>query len=179
MKVQLKCSKERPVKRHAKAPAGISMRFRPCPTGEAVNWKVMVSPPPLIMSPSAGIPLTLKSLGWTVAGSTGALMLTTKSVNWVNTVLLQAGWEPTTEQGGSIGVGLAVAVAVAVAIAVAVEVAVAVAIAVEVAVAVGVGVRVAVGVTVAVAVAVAVVVAVAVAVAVGVGVGLPVGSIKA
>jgi len=173
VKVQLKCSKERPVKRHAKAPAGISMRFRPCPTGEAVNWKVMLSPPPLIMSPSAGIPLTLKSLGWTVAGSTGALMLTTKSVNWVNTVLLQAGWEPTTEQGGSIGVGLAVAVAVAVAIAVAVEVAVAVAVAVEVAVAVGVGVRVAVGVTVAVALVVAV------AVAVGVGVGLPVGSIKA
>ena len=167
MKVQLKCSKERPVKRHAKAPAGISMRFRPCPTGEAVNWKVMVSPPPLIMSPSAGIPLTLKSLGWTVAGSTGALMLTTKSVNWANTVLLQAGWEPTTEQGGSIGVGLAVAVAVAVAIAVAVEVAVAVAVAVAAAVAVtvGVGVRVAVGV--------------AVAGAVGVGVGLPVGSIKA
>ena len=173
MKVQLKCSKERPVKRHAKAPAGISMRFRPCPTGEAVNWKVMVSPPPLIMSPSAGIPLTLKSLGWTVAGSTGALMLTTKSVNWVNTVLLQAGWEPTTEQGGSIGVGLAVAVAVAVAIAVAVEVAVAVAVAVEVAVAVGVGVRVAVGVTVAVALAVAV------AVAVGVGVGVVLESLKA
>ena len=173
MKVQLKCSKERPVKRHAKAPAGISMRFRPCPTGEAVNWKVMVSPPPLIMSPSAGIPLTLKSLGWTVAGSTGALMLTTKSVNWVNTVLLQAGWEPTTEQGGSIGVGLAVAVAVAVAIAVAVEVAVAVAVAVEVAVAVGVGVRVAVGVAVAVAVALAV------AVAVGVGVGVVLESLKA
>ena len=171
MKVQLKCSKERPVKRHAKAPAGISMRFRPCPTGEAVNWKVMVSPPPLIMSPSAGIPLTLKSLGWTVAGSTGALMLTTKSVNWVNTVLLQAGWEPTTEQGGSIGVELAVAVAVAVAIAVAVEVAVAVAVAVEVAVAVGVGVRVAVGVTVAVALAVAV--------AVGVGVGVVLESLKA
>jgi len=169
VKVQLKCSKERPVKRHAKAPAGISMRFRPCPTGEAVNWKVMVSPPPLIMSPSAGIPLTLKSLGWTVAGSTGALMLTTKSVNWVNTVLSQAGWEPTTEQGGSIGVGLAVAVAVAVAIGVAVEVAVAVAVAV--AVTVGVGVRVAVGVALAVGVAVAV--------AVGVGVGLPVGSIKA
>ena len=171
MKVQLKCSKERPVKRHAKAPAGISMRFRPCPTGEAVNWKVMVSPPPLIMSPSAGIPLTLKSLGWTVAGSTGALMLTTKSVNWVNTVLLQAGWEPTTEQGGSIGVGLAVAVAVAVAIGVAVEVAVAVAVAVEVAVAVGVGVRVAVGVTVAVALAVAV--------AVAVGVGVVLESLKA
>ncbi len=136
MKVQLKCSKERPVKRHAKAPAGISMRFRPCPTGEAVNWKVMVSPPPLIMSPSAGIPLTLKSLGWTVAGSTGALMLTTKSVNWVNTVLSQAGWEPTTEQGGSLGVGDGVGLEGAVAVAVAV------AVGVNVAVAVGVGVGV-------------------------------------
>ena len=160
MKVQLKPSKERPVKRHTKAPAGIFMRFGPCTTGEALKWKVMVPPPPLIMSLSAGIPLTVKSLGWTLAGSTGALMPTTKSVSWVKTVLSQAGWEPTTEQGGSIGVGLAVAVAVAVAIAVAV----AVAVAVEVAVAVGVGVRVAVGVTVAVAVAVAV--------AVGVGVVL-------
>ena len=177
MKMQLKCSKERPVKRHTKAPAGIFMRFGPCTTGEALKWKVMVPPPPLIMSLSAGIPLTVKSLGWTVAGSTGALMPTTKSVSWVKTVLSQAGWEPTTEQGGSIGVGLAVAVAVAVAIGVAVEVAVAVAVAVEVAVAVGVGVRVAVGVGVRVAVGVAV--AVAVAVAVGVGVGPPVGSIKA
>src|SRR5881397_1358749 len=147
------------------------MRFRPCTTGEALKWKVMVPPPPLIMSLSAGIPLTVKSLGWTLAGSTGALMPTTKSVSWVETVLSQAGWEPTTEQGGSIGVGLAVAVAVAVAIAVAV----AVAVAVEVAVAVGVGVRVAVGVTVAVAVALAV----AVAVAVGVGVGVVLESLKA
>ena len=81
MKLQLKCSKGRPVKRQAKAPAGISMRFRPCPTGEALKWKVMVSPPPLITSLSAGIPLTLKSLGWTVVGSTGAKMLTTKSVS--------------------------------------------------------------------------------------------------
>ena len=140
MKVQLKCSKERPVKRHAKAPAGISMRFRPCPTGEAVNWKVMVSPPPLIMSPSAGIPLTVKSLGWTVAGSTGALMLTTKSVNWVNTVLSQAGWEPTTEQGGSLGVGDGVGLEGAVAVAVAVGVGAGVAVGVEVGVNVADGV---------------------------------------
>src|SRR5438034_4758253 len=149
------------------------MRFGPCTTGEALKWKVMVPPPPLIMSLSAGIPLTVKSLGWTLAGSTGALMPTTKSVSWVKTVLSQAGWEPTTEQGGSIGVGLAVAVAVAVAIAVAVGVAVAVAVAVEVAVAVGVGVRVAVGVALAVGVAVAV------AVAVGVGVGVVLESLKA
>ena len=163
------------MKRHTKAPAAIFMRFGPCTTGEALKWKVMVPPPPLIMSLSAGIPLTLKSLGWTLAGSTGALMPTTKSVNWVNTVLSQAGWEPTTEQGGSMavgdGVGLGGTVAVTVAVAVAVEVGVAVAVAV--AVAVGVGVRVAVGVAVAVAVAVAV------GLAVAVGVGDPPGTRKA
>jgi len=144
VKVQLKCSKERPVKRHTKAPAGIFMRFGPCTTGEALKWKVMVPPPPLIMSLSAGIPLTVKSLGWTLAGSTGALMPTTKSVSWVKTVLSQAGWEPTTEQGGSMAVGDGVGLegAVAVAVAVAVGVAVAVAVGVNIAVAVGVGVGV-------------------------------------
>jgi hypothetical protein len=136
------------VKRQAKAPPGISMRFRPGTTGEALKWKVMVPPPPLMVSPSAGIPLTLKSPGWTVVGSTGALMLTTKSVSWVKTVLSQAGWEPTTEQGGSLGVGVgvglegAVAVEVAVAVGVAVAVAATVGVAVAVAVAVGVGVGV-------------------------------------
>jgi hypothetical protein len=164
------------------------MRFSPGTTGEALNWKVMVMPPPLTVSLSAEVPLTLKSPGWTVVGSTGALMLTTKSVNWVNTVLSQAGWEPTTEQGGSLGVGVgvglegavAVAVAVGVDVAVAVGVNVAVAVGVDVAVAVGVDVAVAVGVNVAVAVgvdvAVAVGVEVAVAVAVAVGVGVPAGT---
>ena len=170
MKVQVKCSKGRPVKRHAKAPAGISMRFRPGTTGEALNWKVMVLPP--MISLSAEVPLTLKSPGWTVVGSTGALMLTTKSVNWVNTVLSQAGWEPTTEQGGSLGVGVGVGLEGAVAVAVAVGVDVAVAVGVNVAVAVGVDVAVAVGVDVAVAVGVEV----AVAVAVAVGVGVPAGT---
>jgi hypothetical protein len=138
------------------------MVFSPGTTGEALNWKVMVLPPPLTVSLSAGVPLTLKSPGWTVVGSTGANTLTTKSVNWVNTVLSQAGWEPTTEQGGSLGVGVEVGLAVAVAVAVGVDVAVAV----------GVNVAVAVGVNVAVAVGVEV----AVAVAVGVGVGVPAGT---
>ena len=61
-------------------------------------------------------------------------MLTTKSVNWVNTVLSQAGWEPTTEQGGSLGVGVEVGLEGAVAVGVAVGVGV------ELAVGVGVGV---------------------------------------
>ena len=178
MKVQLKCSKERPVKRHTKALAGIFMRFGPCTTGEALKWKVMVPPPPLIMSLSAGIPLTVKSLGWTLAGSTGALMPTTKSVSWVKTVLSQAGWEPTTEQGGSMavgdGVGLGGTVAVAVAVAVGVGLGGSVAVGVKVEVAVAVAVEVAVGVKVAVAVAVGV--DVDVGVAVGVGVGVPPGT---
>jgi hypothetical protein len=141
VKVQLKCSKGCPVKRHAKALPGISMRFRPGTTGEALNWKVMVMPPPLTVSLSAGVPLTLKSPGWTVVGSTGALMLTTKSVNWVNTVLSQAGWEPTTEQGGSLGVGVGVGLEGAVAVAVAVVVGVAVGVAVAVGVGVPAGTR--------------------------------------
>ena len=102
------------MKRHTKAPAGIFMRFGPCTTGEALKWKVMVPPPPLIMSLSAGIPLTVKSLGWTLDGSTGAPMLTTKSVSWVKTVLLQGGWEPITVHCASLADGDAAGVVVAV-----------------------------------------------------------------
>ena len=90
----------------------------------------------------AGSPFTVKSLGWTVLGSTGALMATRKSVSWVTTVVPQGGWLPITEQGASLGVGVTVAVGVAVAVAVAVAVGVAVAVAVGVGDAVGVGVGV-------------------------------------
>jgi hypothetical protein len=123
------------------------MVFSPGTTGEALNWKVMVVP--LMISLSAEVPLTVKSLGWTVNGSTAASMSTTKLVSCVETVPPQGGWLPITEQGGSLGVGVGLAVAVAV----------------------GVDVGVAVGVTVAVAVAVAV--------GVGVGVGVPPGTRKA
>ena len=78
----------------------------------------------------------MKSLGWTVFGSTGALMATRKSVSWVRTVLPHGGWLPITEQGASLGVGVTVAVGVAVEVAVAVGVAVAV----DIGDAVGVGV---------------------------------------
>src|SRR6476659_5864648 len=93
-----------------------------------------------------GVPFTVKSLGWTVFGSTGALMATRKSVSWVKTVLPQGGWLPITEQGASLGVGVTVVVGVAVAVAVGVTVAVVVAVAVAVAVEVAVAVAVAVGV---------------------------------
>ena len=121
----------------------------------------------------AGVPFTVKSLGWTVPGSTASLTLISKTVGWLNITL---GQEVVTEQpaGVEVGVGLGgtVAVGVAVAVAATVGVAVAVAVGVDVAVAVGVNVAVAVGVNVAVAVGVEV----AVAVAVAVGVGVPAGT---
>jgi hypothetical protein len=127
-----------------KAPAGICIVFSPGTTGEALNWKVMVVP--LMISLSAEVPLTVKSLGWTVNGSTAASMATTKLVSCVETVPPQGGWLPITEQGGSLGVGVGLAVAVAVAVAVGVALTVAVAVAVGVDVAVGVGLAVGVGV---------------------------------
>ncbi len=39
----------------------------------------------------AGVPFTVKSVAWTVAGFTGSLRLITKSVGWVLMMLLQAG----------------------------------------------------------------------------------------
>jgi hypothetical protein len=151
------------------------MKFRPCTTGEALKWKVIVPPPTISLS--AEVPLTVKSLGWTLLGSTGANTLTTKSVSCAETVLPQGGWLPITEQGASLGVGIGLEVAVAVAVAVGVTIGVAVAVAVPVAVGVTTGVAVAVAVAVAVGVttgvAVAVAVAVGVEVAVGVGVGVP------
>ena len=83
------------------------MTFGPCTTGEALKWKVMLVPP--TPSPSAGVPLTVKSLGWTLAGSTGALIPTTKSVSWVKTVLSQGGWEPITVHCASLADGDAAA----------------------------------------------------------------------
>src|SRR6266403_1779339 len=84
----------------------------------------------MMMSPSAGLPLTVKSLGWTAAGSTGSLRSTMKSVGAVPVITLpQAGL--VTWQGIEVAVGLGVGVTVAVAVGV------------GVAVAVGVGVNVA------------------------------------
>ena len=59
----------------------------------------------------AGVPFTVKSLGWTAAGSTASLRLILKSVGWLNNTL---GQEVVTEQPVGVGVGVAVAVAVAV-----------------------------------------------------------------
>src|ERR1051326_2103416 len=159
-----------------KAPTGMCMTLRPCTAGDILKWKTM-KVGLKIVSLSAGIPLTMKSVGWTLPGSVGSLSCTEKSTGCVLSTLSQRGSAMYTIQGEGVGVGVkgAVAVAVAVGVGLGGSVAVAVAVAVEVAVAVGVNVEVAV----AVGVGVRVEVAVAVAVAVGVGVGDPPGSLKA
>ena len=78
-----------------KAPAEICMVLRPCTTGEVLKMKVMVRSSGLIVSESAGVPLTVKSLAWTVAGSTASLRLIMKIVGWVN---ITPGQEVVTEQ---------------------------------------------------------------------------------
>ena len=170
MNVHVNSSTGRWLPAQTKAAAGICMVFSPCTTGEREKWNPITEPPP-VGGRFEGIPFTVKSSAATPF--TASLMSTTKSVNWVNTVLSQGGLEAITAQGFSLGVAVGFGLEVAVAVAVAVGVGVIVA--VEVAVAVAVGVNVAVGVGVDVAVAVGVEVAVAVGVAVGVGVGLPAG----
>src|SRR4030095_474579 len=80
----------------------------------------MVLEPGEELTEFAGIPLHIKSPACRVSGSTGALMLTTKSLGWVETVLPQRGSVPITEQGASLGVGVGLGVGVAVAAGVAV-----------------------------------------------------------
>ena len=53
-------------------------------TGEVSKWKVIVVLPFDKLAKSAGVSLTVKSLAWTVAGSTGSLTLIMKSVGGIN-----------------------------------------------------------------------------------------------
>ena len=63
------------------------MVFWPPTTGEVLKWKVMLRSPLMMISLSAGVPLTVKSLASTVAGSAGSLRLTAKSVGAVPTIM--------------------------------------------------------------------------------------------
>ena len=63
------------------------MVFWPPTTGEVLKWKVMLRSPLMMISLSAGVPLTVKSVAWTVAGSAGSLRLTVKSVGAVPTIM--------------------------------------------------------------------------------------------
>jgi len=93
------------------------MVFWPGTTGVVLKWKAIVVLLLMSVSELAGIPLTVKSLGSTVAGSTGSLTLTMKSVGAVPVITPpQAGlvtWQPV---GVDVGVGVAVAVGVGVAV---------------------------------------------------------------
>jgi hypothetical protein len=64
---------------------------------------------PLIkLTPSAGIPFTVKSLAWTVAGSTEQLRLISKVDGGVKVVMPQGGL--VTEQAAAVEVGVGVGV---------------------------------------------------------------------
>lgn len=84
------------------------------------------------MSLSAGVPLTMKSVGWTLLGSVGSLRLTEKSTGGVLITLPQSGLLMYKKQTEGVGVGLGGTVAVGVTVAVAVGVALTVAVAVGV-----------------------------------------------
>jgi hypothetical protein len=96
------------------APAAICIVFWPGTAGELTYWKVILVLPFVKEKASAGIPFTVKSLAWTVAGSTGQLRSILKTVGGVKKVVPQGGL--VTEQGEEVGVGVAVGVDVAVAV---------------------------------------------------------------
>jgi len=73
------------------------MVLRPGTTGMKKKWKVIVVLPFVTATEPAWTPLILKSLAWTVDGSTGSLMFTTKSVGRVKMVIALEGL--VTEQG--------------------------------------------------------------------------------
>jgi hypothetical protein len=76
------------------------MVLRPDTTGEMLKWKVIVVLPFVTTTESAGAPLILKSLAWTVDGSTGLLTFTTKSLGRVKMVIPHEGL--VTEQGAAV-----------------------------------------------------------------------------
>jgi hypothetical protein len=75
----------------SKAPAGMPMVLRPDTTSEMLKWKVIVVLPFVTTTESAVAPLILKSLAWTVDGSTGLLTFTTKSLGRVKMVITHEG----------------------------------------------------------------------------------------
>ena len=95
-------------------------------TGVILKWNTMVMFPFCKAKASAAMPFTVKSVGSTVAGSTGSLTLTMKSVGAVPVITVpQAGL--VTWQGMEVAVGVGVGVEVEVAVGVAVGVGVGVA----------------------------------------------------
>src|SRR4029077_7375638 len=71
--------------------AGMCIVFVPSTTGELVKPKVIVAFPFDKVAVFAGVPLTVKSVGWTVLGSAASLRLTTNDEVCVLITLLHAG----------------------------------------------------------------------------------------
>ena len=84
-----------------------------------MKWKIIVVLPLMSACEFACVPFTVKSPGWTVAGSAAPLRLIMKSVGWLN---ITPGQEAVTEHPAGVGVGVAVAVDVGVGVTVAVGV---------------------------------------------------------
>ena len=80
------------------------MVLLPSTTGEVLKMKVMVRLSGLMLSLSARVPLTVRSLAWTVVGSTDSLRLISNIVGWLNTT---PGQELVTEQGCASANGIA------------------------------------------------------------------------
>jgi hypothetical protein len=59
----------------SKAPAGICMVLTPGTAGEVLKVKSIVMFPFVKAAESAVIPFTVRSLGWTLVGSTGSFRL--------------------------------------------------------------------------------------------------------
>ena len=80
-------------------PAAMCIVFEPCTTGDVLKVKVIVALPFDKVAMFAGVPFTVKSLGWTLFGSAASLKLTTKLLGAVPTTkLLQAGSVLVTEK---------------------------------------------------------------------------------
>jgi hypothetical protein len=76
------------------------MVLRPGTTGEMKKWKVIVVLAFVTATEPAAIPLIVKSVAWTLDGSTGSLMFTTKSAGRIKMVIALEGL--VTEQGVAI-----------------------------------------------------------------------------
>jgi hypothetical protein len=88
--------------------------LRPCTTGVVLKWNTIVMFPFCKAEASAGIPFTVKSVGWTVTGSTGSLTLTMKSVGAVPVITPpQAGLVTWQDIEVAVGVGVGVALGAA------------------------------------------------------------------
>ena len=59
----------------SKAPAAICIVLTPGTTGDVLKMKAIVVFPFITAAESAGIPFTVRSLGWTLLGSTGSFRL--------------------------------------------------------------------------------------------------------